>query len=81
MNNYFELQKVTKSYDKLQTVTNELRKVTKSYNKLQKVTNELSGAIQKLHFAKSWKNGFPTTMFNGTVNKNTKHARAYLGGR
>ena len=42
MKNYFELQKVTKSYEKLQKVTNELRK---SYEKLQKVTKSYKRVI------------------------------------
>ena len=43
MKHYFELQQVTKSYEKLQKVTNELRK---SYEKLQKVTNSYKRVIR-----------------------------------
>ena len=50
MKNYSELQKVTKSYEKLQKVTNELRK---SYEKLQKVTKSykrVSGDVKGASF-------------------------------
>ena len=43
MNNYFELQEVTKRYEKLQQVTNELRK---SYERLRKVTKSYKRVIR-----------------------------------
>ena len=76
MKNYFELQKVMKSYENQKKLRTSYEIVTKSYKKLQKVTNELPGAIWKSYFAKSWKNSLPITILNGMVKKIAKSTRA-----
>ena len=80
MNNYFELQKVTQSYEQLQQVTNELRK---SYEQLRTVTQSYKrviGGDLEILFCEILENGFPITIFTGTVDKNTRKHKSRLRG-
>ena len=68
MNNYFELQKVAKSYKQLQQVTNELRtsykqlqKVTKSYERVTKQLRTVTKSYKKLQT--SYETRFVGVMF------------------